>query len=188
MKKFTRIEPTTTQTYGVRFKRTALVKRFRTDDGIEHEFTTEGAEDSHAGAVIALTPGNQVITAYQFRAGPERWMYDVPGGTFNDGEDAKVAALRELKEETGYEPKRVEFLGTSCRSGYFNITWHYFMATGCTLSASGLDQDEEEQDQGAEVRLISIADLIRYAKEDKMTDPHAVLMAYDKLMQLAGEA
>ena len=46
MKQFTRIEPTTIYEVGDRFKQQVVVKRFRTDDGLEHEFTTffrEGA-------------------------------------------------------------------------------------------------------------------------------------------------
>lgn len=183
MKQFVRIEPTTIQEVGDKFKRQVAIKRFRTEDGLEHEFTTTGKEGQRCGAVIAVTAGKQVVVMYQFRGGPERWMYDIPGGGFGEDEDAQTAALRELKEETGYEPGQVEFLGTSSRDSLSNVTWYYYLATDCTLG-QGARHDQEESDQGAEARLISIDELIENAKKDQMTDPHAVLMAYDRLTEL----
>ncbi|HEY4160866.1 MAG TPA: NUDIX hydrolase [Candidatus Saccharimonadales bacterium] len=183
MKKFTRTE-TIRQTVGLRFKRTATIKRFRTEDGLEHEFTTwlEGVRDA---AVIALTSNNEVITIYQFRAGPERWMYEIPGGAIEGGESYEAGALRELKEETGYEPEHLEYLGENSRDAYSNGVWRYYLATGCKLSPDGWHPDKTELDQGVEVRLISIAELLDNARHDRMTDPAAVLMAYDKLKEIA---
>ncbi len=185
MKQFSRIEPTTQQVCGLQYKRTMVVKTFKADDDSVHEFTTWGKEGGRNGGVIALTPDRKVIVTYQFRAGPERWMWEIPGGKFNGGEDEQAAALRELKEETGYEPQHVTLLGKSCRDAYCNMTWYYFLATGCTLSDDGPELDKEERDQGAEARLISIKELIDNAKHDRMTDPEAVLMAYEQLNELA---
>lgn len=187
MKKFTRIEPTTVQKVSERFNRVVVTKRFQTEDGLQHEFATWGHEETRCGAVIALTSDGQVVTTYEFRAGPERWMYELPGGHIEKGEDPQVGALRELREETGYIPGRVEFLGESIRDAYVNGTWYYYLATDCTLSAEGAQQDEVEQDQGVEAHLISITELIENARTGYMTDPVAVLMAYDKLKEIAKE-
>jgi len=184
MKKFTRIEPTTVYTAGDKYKRALVVKRFGTDDGKVHEFTTMLREGSRAGGAIAITKDGQVVTMHQFRAGPERWMYDIPGGGINEGEDPEVGVIRELREETGYRPGKITLLGTTCRDAYFNCTWYYYLATDCELHSQGRDLDEEEHDQGAEVQLISIDELIDHAKNDRMTDPAAVLMAYDKLKEI----
>lgn len=187
MKHFTRVEPTVLQEFGDRFKFRAVVKHFTTEDGLSHEFTTIGGENEHAGAVIALTPDNQVVTSYQFRSGPERWFYEIPGGGFNEGEDFEVAARRELQEETGYEPGEITYLGDSSRDAYSNTMWHYYIATNCRPSASGSEHDDVEHAQGLEVQLISVAELINNAKSNQMSDPHAVLMAYDTLKQLEAE-
>ncbi|MEO6761034.1 MAG: NUDIX hydrolase [Candidatus Saccharimonadales bacterium] len=184
MKEFTRIEPTTQQTFGLKYKRIGVIKTYQANDGQIHEFTTFYAEGARSGAVLALTSDNQVITTYQFRAGPERWMYDLPGGGFHDGEDAELAALRELAEETGYVSNKVEFLGTTHGDAYTNLERFYYLATDCVPGEADLDKEEVEQ--GAEVRFISIAELIEYSKTDQMTDPAAVLMAYDKLKAMEG--
>lgn len=186
MKKFTRTE-TIVQTVGKRFKKEAVIKRFKTGDGLVHEFTTWNREGRRIGAAIAITPDKKVIVSYQFRGGPERWMYEIPGGGLEAGEDPQTGALRELREETGYAPGHVAFLGTSCRDSLNNATWYYYLVTGCQQLPQGRELDKEEHEQGAELRLISIADFIDHAKHDRMTDPAAVLMAYDKLKEMAKE-
>ncbi len=187
MKQFTRIEPTTIQTVGGKFKDTIVVKRYRTEDGLTHEFTTKGRENSHYGGVIALTTDKKVLCVYQFRAGPERWLYEIPGGKLHDGEDFQVGVLRELQEETGYVPSKIEFLGESMRDSYSNSTWHFYLATECAPAPGGIKPDQTEIDQGAELKLITIDELIEHAKHDQLSDPHAVFLAYERLMELKQE-
>lgn len=187
MKKFTRIEPTIVQEIGRKFKRQAVVKMFQTDDGLKHEFTTMYQEGTRAAGVIALTPDKQVVSVFQFRPGSEQWVYDLAGGEINSGEDARDGAMRELHEETGYVPGEITYLGKSYGDAYSNVIVHYYLATNCVLAENGASLDVEETEQGVEVRLISISDLIDNAKNSAMADPRAVLMAYDKLKELEGK-
>lgn len=185
MKTFTRIEPTDVYEVGSRFKRQIVVKRFRTDDGLEHEFTTFNAECSNAVAILGLTPDNQVVVVRQFRPGREQYCYDIPGGEADHGEDIETAAKREFFEETGYRPGEMKPLGVNSWDAYQNIKSYYFLATNCVFSGNP-PRDQTEIDQGVETVLISIDELIENAKSDKMTDAVAVLMAYDKLREIQG--
>jgi ADP-ribose pyrophosphatase len=184
MKKFTRID-TVVQKVGERFKNEVVIKKFQTEDGLKHEFTTWGEEGSRAGVVIALTADKKVIVVYQFRGGPERWMYEIPGGGIKEGEDPQTGVLRELEEESGYIPGNITFLGNSYGESLVNTTWYYYLATDCVPSPRGRKLDEEELEQGAEVQLIAIAEFLDHAKHGDMTDPTAVLMAYDTLKELS---
>lgn len=183
MKTFTRIEPTTVQEVGDKFKGQVVVKRFKTNDGLEHEFTTFAAEGLASVAVLGLTSENQVIIARQFRPGPERICYEIPGGGVEEGEDLETAARRELFEETGYEPGAMTYIGVNSWDAYSNHKSHYFLATNCSFVGEPT-RDKVEVDQGVETVLISVDQLIENAKTDKMTDAVAVLMVYDTLKEL----
>lgn len=185
-KQFIKIEPSVTQEFGLKYKRQAVIKKFRTEDGLEHEFTTIGKEGSMAAAVVALTVDNRAISTYQFRPSAEQWVYEIPGGGVEDGEDPEAAALRELKEETGYIPGKIEYLGKGYGGSYANTLHYYYLATDCVAASDGVLLDHEENEQGAEVRLLSIAELIESAKGIAMSDPRAVLMAYERLKELEG--
>ncbi|MFZ1812531.1 MAG: NUDIX hydrolase [Candidatus Saccharimonadales bacterium] len=186
MKTFTRIEQTDIYEVGDRFKKSIVVKRYRTEDGIEHEFTTVDDEHAQSAAVIALTPDHRVVVSQQFRAGRERYVDDIPGGKSEAGEEPEQVARRELNEETGYETDQpLQYLGCYSWDAYNNLTSHYFLATDCRLAEQHTVEDIE-QTQGLDVALISIEQLIENAKTNNMTDAVAVLMAIDQLRSIEG--
>ncbi len=185
MKKFTRIEPTTIQEVGGVFKRHIVIKRFQSDDGLEHEFTTFNREGSTSVAVLAITNQNQVVISRQFRAGREYYCDDLPGGGVESDESIEVAARRELFEETGYSPGDMEYLGKYSWMSNANLVSHYFLATNCEKTGNP-ERDEREIEQGQEVDLISIRELFDAARADKVNDAVAVLLAYEKLKELEG--
>ena len=160
--------------------RTITQKTFIQPDGQEAEYTTFGGMNDHHAAVIALTPENLVVVAEQFRPGPEMVMQEIPGGNVEKGEDSQEAAMRELAEETGFTSDDVIHLGQSRKDAYMNATWDFYLARNCRRTG------EKQLDIGEFVmeRLITIPQLISNAKEGRMTDSNAVLMAYDMLMEI----
>jgi len=62
--------------------------------------------------IVPVTPAGNLVLIRQFRHGTSSVVWEIPGGMV-DAEDPtpEHAALRELREETGYEPERVAFLG-----------------------------------------------------------------------------
>ncbi len=158
-------------------------KIFEQPDGKTVEYITYGGVNDQHGAIIALTPDNQVIVAEQFRPGPEMTMQELPGGNIELGEEPRAAVLRELREESGYASDEVEFLGEARKDAYMNATWYFYLARNCQkVSAQSLDEGEF-----VTVKTISIDELITNAKQGRMSDANAVLMAYDQLMAIKAE-
>lgn len=176
MKPWKRIEPTTVTKVGYR---TIVTKTFVRPDGTVDTYDIKDAEHGRCVSTIALTPDNQVIIARQFRPGPERVMEEIPGGVVEPHEtDLEAAARRELLEETGYQAADMTYLGYEYRDSYTNTVWHYFLATGCTVSEHSPGPDEGEY---ITIEYIPIDTLIANARSGRMTDTSAVFMAYDIL-------
>ena len=59
--------------------------------------------------VVALTPDHHLVLVRQFRYGINEFSLEIPGGVIDAGEEPLAAAVRELREESGY-------VGTAARS------------------------------------------------------------------------
>jgi len=65
----------------------------------------------HPGAVAVLAVDKgRVLLERQFRPVVGRWLYEIPAGTLEPGEEPEEAAARELREETGYVAGRLRRL------------------------------------------------------------------------------
>ena len=62
--------------------------------------------------VVALTPEQHLVLVRQFRFGINDFSVEIPGGVMDEGEDAIMAGLRELREETGYIGTKTRLLGS----------------------------------------------------------------------------
>jgi len=66
-----------------------------------------------AAAVIAvLDEQDRVLMMRRHRFIQNRWVWELPGGYLDPDEDAPVCAAREVEEETGWRPGRLELLLT----------------------------------------------------------------------------
>jgi 8-oxo-dGTP pyrophosphatase MutT (NUDIX family) len=61
--------------------------------------------------IIPITAHEEVVFIRQYRHGIQDTTLEVPGGLVESFDDPRSAAVRELKEETGYEGRDIRFLG-----------------------------------------------------------------------------
>lgn len=71
-------------------------------NGHESDFTV--LESPDWVNVIALTRDRRMVLIRQYRFGTAEVTLEIPGGLIDPGDSPEEAALRELKEETGFRP------------------------------------------------------------------------------------
>jgi len=85
----------------------------------------------------------QVLLIRQYRYAADGYLYEIPAGRLNPGEDPRECAIRELKEETGCSAERVDELFTMYTTpGFTDEKIHLFMATGLTSGETNHEADE----------------------------------------------
>ncbi|QPC81637.1 NUDIX hydrolase [Phototrophicus methaneseepsis] len=99
----------------------------------------------HPGAVaiVPIDAENNVLLVRQFRIAANKSLLEIPAGTLEPGEQPDLAAVREMREETGYHPGQIQPIGgIYAAPGYTTEYIHLYYATD--LTESPLDQDEDE--------------------------------------------
>ena len=75
------------------------------------ESTREIVEIGDAVVVIAVDADENILLVRQYRKAIEMELLELPAGGIDPGEDAEETVRREMQEETGYLPGKVERLG-----------------------------------------------------------------------------
>lgn len=96
-----------------------------------------------AAAIVPVLEDGKVLLLKQYRHAVGGYIWEIPAGTLDPGEDAITCAKREIIEETGYAAKDMEKLGViTPLPAYSDERIHIFLGTGLTLSEQNLDDDE----------------------------------------------
>ena len=75
------------------------------------ETTREIVEHADCVAIIAVDAEDKVLLVKQFRKPVEKELLEIPAGGIDPGESPEDAARREMQEESGYLPQKLERLG-----------------------------------------------------------------------------
>ena len=120
--------------------------------------TREIVEHGDCVAVVALE-GENVLLVRQFRHAVGLSLLEVPAGGINPGEEPEDCVRRELREETGYLPQKVEGLGGFYSApGYCTEYLHLYLATD--LIPSPLQAEDTEDIELVRVPITDIPTLI----------------------------
>ena len=94
--------------------------------------------------VLETAKGREFVMVRQWRHGARELSLEFPGGVFEKGESAQEAAIRELREETGFHAKIMEKLGEfNPNPAIMSNRVHFFLARELDpQSSQKLDEDE----------------------------------------------
>ncbi|MBI2484379.1 NUDIX hydrolase [Candidatus Uhrbacteria bacterium] len=110
--------------------------------------------------VIAVS-GDRVILQDQLQPDWEKPGITLPGGRLEQGESPLIGAMRELREETGYESNDWELLQEFSPSSHFIWTIHTFVARACKKTGA------PNLEAGERIRELAVAfeEFLTYGEE-----------------------
>lgn len=102
----------------------------------------------HPGSVVILAveesgPQPRVLLERQYRHAAEDYLWELPAGRIDQGEQELAAAKRELLEETGYTARRWQrILSFYASPGFVAETMALYLARGLRAGAAQPEDDE----------------------------------------------
>jgi ADP-ribose pyrophosphatase len=95
--------------------------------------TREVVEHRACVAIVAIDSNSDALLVRQFRYPVEKELLEVPAGGIDGDEEPAEAVRREMQEETGYLPGKVERLGGFYSApGFCTEYLHLYLATDLT--------------------------------------------------------
>lgn len=128
--------------------------------------------EHNGGAVIAaLTEDKKLVMVRQYRKPAGRVMLEVPAGKIDPGEKPLEAAVRELREETGYTASHIEFLNQFYPSvGYSEEMLYLYLCTGLTPGETSFDENE-----AIDIEEIELDKLFKMAMSGEIEDAKTLI-------------
>ena len=140
----------------------------RFPDGAEAVYTVVASPDS--SFVVPYFAGGDTMLVRQWRHAWETSSWEVPAGTFDEGEEALACARRELAEETGLVAARYTSLGVVHGAAFLTGRAHLFLAEGLTESK----RSPETYEQDMEVLRLPFGEELHAALEGRIVHSGSV--------------
>jgi ADP-ribose pyrophosphatase len=129
----------------------------------------------HARSVVLLPvpePG-YIVLIRQYRYAVNRWLWEVPAGSVDPGEEPDAAARRECHEEIGLVPETIIRLGAFLPTpGYCTEEMVFFRLSGLTAPAEAAAPDEDED---IEPRTFTIAEAREMVRRGEIVDMKTIV-------------
>ena len=127
----------------------------------------------HNGSVVILAIDKSkskknpwIVGERQYRHAANQYLWELPAGKLDPGEDALDGAKRELAEETGYSAKKwkplVEYYASP---GFLGESMQVFTAEGLVAGDAHPEEDEE-----IEFRLVKLSDVLKMIEKGAIKD------------------
>ena len=113
----------------------------------------------------------QILLIKQYRYAAEDFIYEIPPGKLDGGEDPADCARRELQEETGCTAARIEHLYTFFTTpGFTDERIHAFMASGLTRG-----DVKHEKDEFMSLETVTLSHALELIKTGEINDAKTAL-------------
>jgi ADP-ribose pyrophosphatase len=119
----------------------------------------------------ATSDDPQLLLIRQYRYAADQYLYEIPAGRLDPGEDPSDCAKRELREETGCTAQAIDFLLTMYTTpGFTDERIHLFMATGLERGETA-----HEADEFMTIETVTLSHALRMIQEGEIKDAKTAL-------------
>ena len=156
--------------------------RITTDKIVEPGREDERVRDvvRHNGSVVILGVDSSkskknpwIVIERQYRHAANQFLWELPAGKLEPGEDALAGAQREMEEETGYRAKKWKLLVDYWPSpGFLGESMKVFMAEGLIAGEA-----HPEADEHIEFRLVKLNDVLKKIDNGEIVDGKTIISA-----------
>lgn len=140
----------------------------RFPDGADAVYTVLSNPDS--AFVVPHFDNGDTMLVRQWRHAWDESSWEVPAGTFNEGEDPLECARRELAEETGLVAARYTSLGVVHGAAFLTGSAHMFLAEALSES----DRHPETYEQDMEVLRLPFTEAFQAALDGQIVHSGSV--------------
>jgi ADP-ribose pyrophosphatase len=138
-----------------------------------HVVDMEVVRHSRSVVLIPMPDIHHVVLIRQYRYVVDRWIWELPAGSLEPGEDPAAAAARECHEEIGRLPRRLERLAALLPTpGYCDEEMIFFRADGLVEPDAPAEGDPDEQ---IEPRTFTLAEARALIERGEIVDMKTVV-------------
>ncbi|MFA9456943.1 NUDIX hydrolase [Halalkalibacter sp. AB-rgal2] len=136
-----------------------------------------------AVAVLPIKEDGKLVLVRQYRKALQKSIIEIPAGKLEENEEPKLAAMRELEEETGYKTNSLTFIGSFYTSpGFADELIHLYVTRNLEIGQSQADEDEF-----IDVLEIDLQEAEKLIKEQKIHDAKTMYaIQYARLYEKKG--
>jgi ADP-ribose pyrophosphatase len=126
-----------------------------------------------SAVIVPIPEPGHIILIRQYRYAVNRWLWELPAGSVDEGETPEEAARRECHEEIGQVPDTVVRLGSMYPTpGYCDEEMFFFRVSGLTEPTHDAELD---QDEDIEVRVFTVKDVKEMVRRGEIVDMKTVI-------------
>jgi len=122
--------------------------------------------------ILPLIGKEKIVLVKQYRFPAKRELWEIPAGMLEKNEKPIKAAKRELKEETGFEAKKLLKIAEFYKSPGYNTEYmHLFKANQLKKGKQYLDEDELIN----RVKVFSLKEVLKMMKRKEIVDAKTII-------------
>jgi ADP-ribose pyrophosphatase len=124
--------------------------------------TVDVVRHTKSAVILPVPEPGRVILVRQYRHSVNRWLWEVPAGSVDEGESPEAAAKRECHEEIGQVPDTVVRLAALYPTpGYCDEEMVFFRVSGLAEPIEAAAVDEDEHIEARTFTLREARDMVR---------------------------